>query len=800
MKIFKRILLVILVLIAILVIAGVIFIRQIGHSASPDYSATLDLKGVKEEVTVIRDEYAIPHIYAKSEEDLYTAVGYVVAQDRLWQMDLLRRVTLGRLSEIFGDKYVETDLLLRALRYSEKSKKIIASMDTTQLRCLQAFANGVNEYIDRQGSKLPPEFIILGYKPEHWDPVYSLNLIGYMAWDLKAGWSEMILEEVKGKVNDALYRQLLPDINNEKTHVYPLFTKDSLASKVQASLLNGNANLRDLGLEIFNGSNNWAVSGKKSSTGKPILCNDMHLGLNIPGVWYQIHEVIPGKLDVSGLLLPGQPLIVCGHNERIAWGMTNAYVDNVDYYEEKINPSDSGQYMYNGEWHPIKIQKETIRIKGGKIAEREIKFTGHGPIISKFKDLKNKVVSMHWVGDEMSNEIRTVYLLNRAGNWNEFKDAISSFKAVSQNVVYADVEGNIGLYYAAGIPIRKHDFDGFFLPGWTDEYDWKGWVPFENLPHSFNPPTGYVSSANNNPAGDDYPYHIGTWFSLPSRIDRIRELLEAKQVLSVEDMKAIQTDQHSVMARNMSADMVAELESIKTPDNDEALALSILKSWKNGDMSANLVAPAVFEKCYLFLSEDMMKDEMGADLFTRYFNEGSLLKFAMNNMWKNAESAWWDDVTTPNIKETRNDILRRSIKRTINYLKNTCGNDTAKWKWGNIHTLVLEHPLGKVKILDKVFGLNRGPFKLGGSTHTVAPFSYPFSSAFAINHAASHRHVFSVANWDESFTVIPTGNSGLPASKNYCDQTSLYINMKYHPELFSEENVKKNGKFIMTIK
>jgi penicillin amidase len=799
MKTIKRIFLVVLVLIVIMVIAGVIFIRQIGHAALPDYSGTLDLKGIKEEVTVIRDEYAIPHIYAKSEEDLYTAVGYVLAQDRLWQMDLLRRVTLGRLSEIFGDKFVETDLLLRALRYSEKSKRIIESMDSSQLRCLQAFANGVNEYIDRQGNKLALEFAVLGYKPEPWEPVYSLNLIGYMAWDLKAGWSEMILEEVRAKVGEHLYRQLLPDLKNEKNHVFPLFTRDSLESKVQASLLDGNENLRNLGLEIFYGSNNWAISSRKSSTGKPILCNDMHLGLNIPGIWYQIHEVIPGKLDVSGLLLPGQPLVVAGHNLRIAWGMTNAFVDNVDYYEEKINPQDSMQFKYNEDWLPVKLQKETIRIKGGKIAERQIKYTKHGPIISKFQNIKDKVVSMHWVGDEMSNELRTVYLLNRAGNWNEFKDAITSFKAVSQNIVYADVGGNIGLYYAAGIPIRKHDFDGFFLPGWTDEYDWKGWVPFENLPHSFNPPTGYVSSANNKPVGDDYPYHIGTWFLLPNRIDRIRELLEAKPVLSVEDMKTIQTDQHSVMARVMSADMVKELQALKDPDKDETLALSILKNWKDGDMSANLVAPAIFEKCYLFLAEDMMKDEMGENLFWRYFNEGSLVKFAINNMWKNPESAWWDDITTPQV-ETRTDILRRSIKRTINFFTSTYGNDTSNWKWGNIHTLVLEHPLAKVKILDKLFGLNRGPFKLGGSVHTVAPYEYPFNNAFAINNAASQRHIFSISNWDESFTVIPTGNSGIPASKNYCDQTNLYVKMKYHPEIFSDENVKKHEKFKMILK
>lgn len=532
MKIFKRILYGLVIILVFALIAGLIYIRYISHKGLPEYSGMLDLKGIKEEVTVIRDEYAIPHIYAKNEEDLYTAVGYVMAQDRLWQMDLLRRVTLGRLSEIFGKEFVETDVLLRALHFQDKSKEILAAAGAFQLKAVQAFCNGVNEYIEKAGNKLPLEFTLLGYKSEPFEPVSCANLTGYMAWDQAMGWNEIILDHIRVKVGDSLYRELIPGAILRKTRVYPSYTKDSLLLPFQTSLLNADNILEGMGLHVFHGSNNWAVSGKRSSTGKPILCNDMHMSLNIPGIWYQMHQVIPGKLDVSGIAVPGQPFIICGHNQRIAWGNTNLMADNIDFYEEKIRDGDSLQYLYNEEWKKIEIRKEVISIKGGTSVEREIMFTHRGPVVSKFKGIPQKVVTMHWAGDEIGNVIRTLYLLNRAGNWKEFTDAISTYKPLSLNVVYADVDGNIGLYCAASVPIRNRDNDRIILPGWTDKYDWKGSVPFENLPHSFNPSNGYVSSANNKPAGDDYPYHIGTWYCLSSRIDRIREMIEQKPVLS----------------------------------------------------------------------------------------------------------------------------------------------------------------------------------------------------------------------------------------------------------------------------
>lgn len=798
MKTVKKILYGMLVILAVAVITGLIIIRYISHRGLPNYSGNLDLNGIKEEVTVIRDEYAIPHIYAKNEMDLYTAVGFVMAQDRLWQMDLLRRVTLGRLSEIFGKEFIDTDVLLRALHFSDKSKEILAMMDSVQIKAVKAFCNGVNEYIEKAGNKLPLEFTLLGYKPESFESISCVDLIGYMAWNEASGWNEMILDQIRFKVGDKLYREIIPGAVLAQSSVYPSFTKDSLPLAFHTSLLKADKILDDMGLHVFQGSNNWIVSGRRSSTGKPILCNDTHMTLNIPGIWYQMHQVIPGKLNVSGAVLPGQPFIIVGHNQRIAWGITTALVDNVDFYEEIVRDDDSLQYLYNDEWKKIEIRKEVISIKGGTKVERENRFTHRGPVVSKFKGIPQKVVTMHWIGDENSNLARSVYLLNRAGNWKEFTDAISTWKSVGSNIAYADVDGNIGMYCAAGVPIRNHDNDKLILPGWTDEYDWKGFVPFEKLPHSFNPVNGYLSSANNKTTGDDYPYHIGTWYHLPERNDRIRQMIEEKPILSLEDMKVIQSDQQSLLAKSMNNKIVELLSGVSDLNKNEKTGFEILKNWEKGLESKDLVAPSVFETFYFKLSDNLMRDEMDSALYSSYFEE-HLLKFAISNIWNNPASAWWDDITTIK-KESMTDIVRKTMDISIQWLTDNYGSDTTNWKWGNIHTLILEHPLGQVNILNKIFKLNRGPFRVGGSSSTISRYYYFFKEPFKCKFSASLRHIYNIADWDASNTVIPTGNSGVSTSKFYCNQTSLYINDEYHGEYFSDESVKKHEKYKLILR
>jgi penicillin amidase len=476
--------------------------------------------------------------------------------------------------------------------------------------------------------------------------------------------------------------------------------------------------------------------------------------------------------------------------------MTNTYVDNLDFYEEKINPADSNQYEYEGEWKEFRVVTEKIHIKGGKTVEKELQFSHRGAVVSGFKDFPGKTVSMHWVGDEPSNEMQTCYLLNKAKNWTDFKNAFRTFKSLSQNVAYADVAGNIGLFCAAGIPIRQRDEVIAILPGWTSKYDWHGFVPFEKLPYLYNPARGFVASANNKTTSNDYPYHIGTWYSLPGRYERIVELLTAKEKFSIDDFKSIQLDQHSTMAEDY---MPALLGAIRNEQNFTELqkqAASALKQW-NCDMKADAAAPLLFESVYLQTIRNLFDDEMGDKLGGEFLDISQASRISTDQIWLRGASLWSDDINTPGITESFSDILLKSFRETVDSLSKELGPDFSQWQWGRLHQLTLAHPLSKVAILNKLLKLNRGPFPVGGSFHTVSPYSYPFEKPFLSDHGSSHRHIFDVNNWDNSITVIPTGNSGIPSSPNYCDQTPLYINGLYHPDPFSRPAVEANALYRM---
>ena len=437
MKVLKRILTIIVIVIVLAIAGGMIFLNSVKTRALPDYNATIDLEKLTSPVSVFRDSLGIPHIYAENEEDLYRTVGYVMAQDRMWQMDLLRRITTGRLSEVLDPGLVEADMLFRALEFTKKSRQVIARTDPDILRGMEAFTDGVNQYITQNQKKLSFEFTMLGYKPDPWKIEHSYNLVGYMAWDLSSGWNtDMALYKIQQVVSDTLFRELLPDMNLQDIPVFPEYMSSDNTLELQSAMSDAIEIIDELGLQVFEASNNWAVSGEKSETGMPIMANDMHLGLMAPGIWYQMHQVIEGKLNVTGVALPGAPYIVAGHNEDIGWGMTNVTVDDLDFYLETINPADSNQYLLDGQWQDMRIVKEEIAVKGADEPVVLInRFTHRGPVVSEFKGIKDKVMSARWQGNEISNEIRSIYLLNRAGNWVEFRDAVKTFTSVSQNIV-----------------------------------------------------------------------------------------------------------------------------------------------------------------------------------------------------------------------------------------------------------------------------------------------------------------------------------------------------------------------------
>jgi penicillin amidase len=793
MKLIKSILFSLLVLIVIAVVSGLILVTGIKNGAVPEYEGELTLSGLTNEVTVYRDERGMPHFYAENEHDLYYAVGYVMAQERLWFMDLIRRVTTGRLAEVMGESFAETDKFLRCLEMTAKSKMVLSNADPVAISYLQAYNDGVNAYIADAGKKLPPEFRILSYKPDPWKLEDIANIIGYMGWDLANGnlTQEIFNYRLAQKMGIEKATQLIPDWNAVNSVVFPDYKiNDTLLKKAQA-FISSMDKVKALGVVSFSGSNNWAVAGRKTETGKPILSNDMHLSFGSPGIWFQMHQVIPGKLNVTGVAVPGQPFIVCGHNEKIAWGMTNLMVDDIDLFSEKINPENENQYYFNGEWKDMVVKKEIINIKGGKKDSIIVKYTHRGPIISGYRNVKDASLSMRWSGYDSSDELRTVCLLNRASGWDDFRSAIRTFRSVSQNIAYADVEGNIGLNTGGGIPIRKGN-GSMIRNGETEEFDWKEFVPFEQLPYSFNPEKGYVSSANNKTVTEGYPYYISSNFILPYRINRIRQMLEEKEVFSLEDFKRMITDQHSDYAALMTPFILRLTDRKDKLTSAEADALNTLAGW-DYDMNADLVAPSVFEFFRISFIRNLLSDEL-QELFDNLVSVSK--DYYIYRILKTGPDEWVDDVNSPE-KETLDDIILKSFKDCVESITAQFGEDQSKWKWGNIHKITISHPMGSIKLLARVFGLNSDEYPVGGSDHTVCPYS--FDPGFKINNGASERHIFNTADWDESYTVIPTGASGIPASEFYLSQTKTYIEGKFYKDAFTDGAVKTAAKYTLKL-
>lgn len=760
---------------------------------SPQYSGEINVEGISSAVTVIRDERGMPHIYAANEHDLYQAVGYITAQERLWQMDLIRRSSTGQLSEIFGKSFIQTDLFMRSLNIEAKCRLVLQNEDPAVIECLNAYAEGVNAFITSGcGGKLPPEFRILSYKPEPWRLEDVAGIIGFMGWNLGSRnlLSEIFNYRLVNKLGAEKAKQLIPDWKAVDEFVFPGFRVDEALLDKTTALLQSAEKIEALGIIPVSGSNNWAVSGKRTETGKPLLSNDMHLSFGSPGIWMQMHQVVAGKLNVTGVLIPGEPFIVAGHNEKIAWGMTNLMVDDIDLFAETVNPDNFNQYLYNGEWREMDLKKEVIMARGGIKDTIVIRYTHHGPVISGFQKVEDAALSMRWAGSDASDEVRSVYLINRAGGWNEFRSALSTFNTISQNFVYADTEGNIALAAGGGIPVRKMN-GNLIRCGETDEFEWKGYIPPDQLPYSYNPESGCVSSANNKTVDEDYPFYISADYVVPYRINRIRQMLKEKEIFGIGDFKRMILDQHSDFAAMVTPFILNLNRRQEDLSPLEISALGEFSQW-DYDMRTDLIAPTLLEFFRRSLSKNLLADELG-ELFDQLYY--GIEEYYIYRIFKTGPDEWVDNIDTPE-KETLDDIVLQSFRDCVKTLSKQYGKNPDKWKWGNIHKIVIQHPLGSIGILNSVFHFNSDEYSIGGSDHTVSPF-FSFSPGFVVEHGASERHIFNTADWDDSYTVIPTGASGIPGTEFYLSQTKTYIEGKFYRDVFSEEAVKASAKYTL---
>ncbi len=786
------------------------------NGSSSPYSGTENLKGLSDSVVVYWDERGMPHIYAHNEHDLYMATGYVTARERLWQMDLVRRSAAGRLSEIFGKSFIQADIFSRCLRIRQKAELIVSKQEPQILECLQAYADGVNAWIGSCERHLPVEFKLLSYKPEPWTLTDIASIIGLMGWNLDCRnlTAELFVYQLINRVGIEKASTLVPDWQATDAVVYPDFElSDTVIAGIEA-MISSVSGLTALGVSALSSSNNWAVSGNRSETGLPLLSNDMHLSLSSPGIWIQMHQVIPGELNVTGVVIPGEPFVIAGHNTDIAWGMTNFRVDAVDLFAEKIHPENPDLYLFNGEWKEISKVREIISVRGGKSDTVTLRFTHRGPIISScinvgslspkmqwlgydylegLRDHRKSAISMRWTGYDDSDEVCAVYLMNRAENWNDFRKGVSMFRSISQNSIYADKNGNIGMCSGGGIPVR----DGSAIiirSGETDAYDWKGYVPFEKMPSLYNPATGDVSSANNKSTGDDYPWFISNSFELPYRINRIREMLDEKEKLGMDDFRRMVTDQHSDLARLMTPVILSIREQSDLLSPSAISLLDTLAAW-DYEMNPSLIAPTLLEFFRISFRRNLLADELG-DLYERIWDISS--EYYVYRILKEGPDEWVDDITTEG-KETLEDIVLRSFTDAIASLEKKYGNNPDHWQWGRIHTVTFTHPLGSVKILGSILSLNSRKYPVGGSDHTVCPY-FTYKPDFDAVNGASVRHIYNTADWDESLSVIPGGNSGVPTSEFYLSQADAFVQGRFYKDHFTDQAVLSSAKYTLILK
>lgn len=750
----------------------------------PQTAGEVALVGLKEDVEIIRDTFGVPHIYAKNEPDLFFALGYAMAQDRLWQMEFHRRLGHGRLSEVLGEDLVKVDHFFRMIAAAGLNKRIPDDLAFLP----KSFAHGVNAYLENHPDRLPFEFKLLGYKPEPWDAEDYLAILKVLNWGLSSGWKvDLTAAKMIEKLGSEKWKEAFPVWPDDAPLIIP--GESRALSELSTPLLETMHLVeRLMAFSASAASNNWVVSGEKSVTGKPILANDPHLMLTNPSVWWEVHTVCP-TINVSGFAIPGVPGIASGHNLHVAWGVTNVMVDDVDFYIEKINPENPRQYWVKDHWEEMKVLVETIRVKGRDPVKTEIFLTRHGPVVTDIKGSKEKALSARWAFTEGLQPGHASYLLAKAKNLQEVKEALRYWELPSQNFVFADIDGNIGYWCCATVPIRSKG-DGILpMPGWTDEYEWKGYVPFEERPHMINPKGGFIATANNKVIGEDYPYFISHYWEPPDRITRIRHLLKAKEKLSIDDFKRMHQDIYSALGSELVPKMIQVLER-RFADEEGRKAKEILSKW-DLIMDKDSIGACLFEVTFRKMMDNIFKDELGEELFHEYLKTSSFPPRAVRMMIRKGSSSWFG-------KKTLEDIIAISMKQMFSELREVMGSDMNKWTWGKIHSLTFEHALGKKRLPGWIFNL--GPFPVGGSHLTINMRKYSYEEPYRAKHGVSMRMIVDLSNIGDSFRVLPTGESGHLGSAHYKDQINLYLNGRYHPDWIDRREVEKNSEATLVLR
>ncbi len=757
------------------------FVRYQLTKSFPLTTGSVSLKDVQQQVDVYRDDYGVPHVSARNERDALFAMGFVHAQDRLWQMDFQRRAGAGRLSEIVGIGALPFDRMFRIVGLQRIAVEIERNLSEQTRNDLQAYSEGVNAWCALSEGTLPIEFDLLRYDPEPWTPVDCILIGRLLAWELNLSWwTDITYGTLVARLGRDTVAQILPSFPPSVPPQVPADEWHRYAAALHDYLTTSQQYLAYCGRPLpGSGSNAWVIGPHRSETGRVILANDTHLHLTQPPQWYEIGVRAPG-LTVHGMSVPGVPGIVAGRNDSIAWGITNLMADDADFFIERINEVDN-TYWYEDAWRPLNVREEEITVRGDTSVILRIRATANGPIVTDIRTPLNRatppfVASMRWVGAEMDDQVGAFLRINRAHNWTGFLEALKGYALPGQNFVYGDARGNIGYCCAARLPIRGSGRGLLPGAGWDRAAGWKGFVPFDRLPHIFNPPDGYIASANNKTVDDSYPYYIGDLWEPPSRIERLRSLFDVPDSkISIHDCQQIQNDTFSPLAKELAPFLLAAAADSVIGDGLGGRVREYLTNW-DFRFTENDIASSIYHEFLLQLVRNIFLDEMGEDLFHDFTMLVNVPLRVTARLVKEGTSVWFDDVRTPAV-ETRDDILRRSAGEAIRDLIARAGDDPRLWRWGSMHTVTLQHIFGLQTPLDKVF--NIGPFPYPGASTALMSGEYSFTAPFAVTVGASFRQIFSFADSVTHLAVLPSGESGQVYHPHYDDQTSLWLHGAY---------------------
>ena len=824
----RRTLFLIPVLVLMMAVFCAVWLYRRIHSCLPQLDGIVQVAGLLAQVEVWRDARGVPHLRAHSLGDLMLAQGYVTAQDRLWQMDLDRRLAEGQLSEILGERTLRFDIDNRTLGMGLASERAVGELDPEEKNMLTAYARGVNEFISSHRNRLPIEFAVLRYEPRPWREADTFAVAMNMTKSLNTTWpDELMRERIRAKLSPELYSDLFPDHSpldqpiaeltrdsafgvrgsgpSQAPYPLPLLPRltddqgDAVSQRVglaqPAKALNQggiwdvssvvsripNRESRapvpdslDLSPQLLApslGSNNWVLSGIHTASGKPLLANDPHLAHRIPSVWYMIHLKAAG-FNVEGVSIPGVPLVIIGHNERIAWGMTNTGPDVQDLYVESFNFRDPRKYLYQGEWVDDEEREETIKVRNGRDYRFKVKITRHGPVVSHDGD---RDLALQWTA-LAPHALRFPFLkIDWAKNWQEFTDALRDFSGPTQNFVYADVEGNIGYYAAGRIPIRAEGDGSVPSPGSTGDYEWTGAIPFENLPQAFNPSSGKIATANGRIVPHGYPYLITHKWDAPYRTARICELLRSASHLSVDDMLRIQTDVYALEDVWLKQQLLSAAAAHPTESSDGQYALDLLRHW-DGQARSDSAATLVCEVARRALLERILNPKLGEDLSGyRWPMSTTFLENVLSHQW----TRW-----LPRGDADFNDTLMKSFQEGVARIPRLVGNRRSAWKWGETIPLTFRHPLmSRFPLLGRF--LNLGPYPQTGTGTTVKQTTPSLGP--------SMRMVVDFSDFDNSVQNITLGESGQLLSPYYHDQFDAWYSGRSFPMLFSDAAVEKGA-------